>query len=66
MDVRRANTDVRWVGFHPLVFWSINLDNNYERGCSQHDKIFKNTISYFFKCSIEQHLLDTNAGKQLS
>ncbi len=48
MDVRRGNTGVRWVGFHhPLVFWSINLDNNYERGAVNMTKYFK--IKFYIK-----------------
>jgi hypothetical protein len=65
MDVRRRNTGVRWVGFHPLVFWSLNLDNNYERGVVNMTKYLKIKF-YIKKCSIEQHILDTYAGKQLS
>jgi hypothetical protein len=58
MDVHRENTDVRWVGFHPLTFWTFDEIMPCKVGCVRNTTVRNNLIklnSYLLVVLIEDY-----------
>jgi hypothetical protein len=51
MDVRRENTDVRWVGFHPLIFFLTFLNVTYFENWYSQDILQKKYFENFLRKS---------------